>query len=300
MELTLLSLLLSSAVEPVLTSLENKKSYRLPLCRPQVFTKFFCAFIVAGLALALASCGGGGSGDDKNHSPVAKAGADVSVTLPYAQTSVKVQLDGSESYDIDGDSLTYSWTGSKDPDDVEQPELQLTAGNYLFHLAVTDSQGVSSALDSVEVSVIDASTLKALEADPSSLTFSALQQSTQLKVTATYNNDSVWDVTTLASGTQYLPENPGIISIDKDGLARAIGIGQTSIRIQNGALSLYVMAKVDTPPVAPVAASKTAIETLESQISDSLVVSWNPNSGLPVSMITHMEPFHVHHNGATL
>ena len=286
MELTLLSLLLSSAVEPVLTSLENNKSYRLSLCRPQVFTKIFCALIVSGLALALASCGGGGSGDDKNHSPVAKAGADVSVTLPYAQTSVKVQLDGSESYDIDGDSLTYSWTGSKDPDDVEQPELQLTAGNYLFHLAVTDSQGVSSALDSVEVSVIDASTLKALEADPSSLTFSALQQSTQLKVTATYNNDSVWDVTTLASGTQYLPENPGIISIDKDGLARAIGIGQTSIRIQNGALSLYVMAKVDTPPVAPVAASKTAIETLESQISDSLVVSWNPNSGLPASVMS--------------
>ena len=41
---------------------------------------------------------------DVNHPPVADAGSDKTV-----QEGSPVVLDGSQSYDIDNDSLTYSW-----------------------------------------------------------------------------------------------------------------------------------------------------------------------------------------------
>lgn len=57
------------------------------------------------LIMALLSCGGGGSDPQPtNHAPVAFAGPSQNVT-----TGTLVTLDGTGSYDEDGDPLTYGW-----------------------------------------------------------------------------------------------------------------------------------------------------------------------------------------------
>ena len=89
-----------------------------------------------------------------NNGPVADAGADVS-----GQTGSTVQLDGSGSYDPDGDLLSYAWTQMDgdavvlDESDPERPIFVTSSpGNYLFELVVSDSFLYSSP-DTVEAVV---------------------------------------------------------------------------------------------------------------------------------------------------
>jgi hypothetical protein len=86
--------------------------------------------------------------------PVAKAGADQNVTLPYGQTVVSVTLDGSASSSPDGSIATYIWSGTPTPSATAKPTLSLTAGSYTFTLTVTDSNGQASAPVSVHVTVV--------------------------------------------------------------------------------------------------------------------------------------------------
>jgi len=88
------------------------------------------------------------TGPGVNRPPVADAGRDITT---YRST---VNLDGSNSYDPDGDNITYSWTlvsGPATPDiafnRTSKPtvELELNAfGVYVFQLTVTDTRGASS------------------------------------------------------------------------------------------------------------------------------------------------------------
>lgn len=53
----------------------------------------------------LTACGGGGdSSGTTNHQPTAEAGANQAVLV-----NAEVSLDGSNSKDVDGNALTYSW-----------------------------------------------------------------------------------------------------------------------------------------------------------------------------------------------
>jgi hypothetical protein len=88
-----------------------------------------------------------------NTAPVAEAGTDVSVT-----TGTLVTLDGSASFDPDGDAITYQWT-QLDGEVVAlsgattaNPSFTAINGRYVFRLKVTDTHGTWD-VDNVEVVV---------------------------------------------------------------------------------------------------------------------------------------------------
>jgi len=91
-----------------------------------------------------------------NHTPVAVAGNPI--TIPFTQTA---QLNGSASYDPDGDPLTYAWTITGRPDGSTATLSSSTAvtptftpdkkGVYTFSLTVKDDENISSVPDTVTV-----------------------------------------------------------------------------------------------------------------------------------------------------
>ena len=92
-----------------------------------------------------------------NTAPVADAGEDQSIVL----INTLVLLDGTQSYDDDGDEITYSWSLKSKPEgsfaelnDTILPEPTFTAdlfGDYVVELIVSDPW-TSSAADEVLVS----------------------------------------------------------------------------------------------------------------------------------------------------
>jgi len=91
-----------------------------------------------------------------NKNPVAKAGADITITLPTSSTT----LNGSGSSDPDGTIASYAWVKIGGPSQfviassnaATTAVSSLTAGIYDFQLKVTDDKGLT-ALDTVKVIV---------------------------------------------------------------------------------------------------------------------------------------------------
>jgi hypothetical protein len=88
-----------------------------------------------------------------NHLPVAEAGRDTTV---YASTScvTSMTLDGTGSYDIDGDTLRFSWTGPFGAAAGTRAGVTLPPGLAIVRLVVADGKG-GSATDSVRIMVRD-------------------------------------------------------------------------------------------------------------------------------------------------
>lgn len=94
----------------------------------------------------------------KNNAPVADAGTDTSAT-----TDTLVVLDGTSSYDVDGDTLTYAWTMVSKPSDSEATLTSNssttskssftpdTAGTYYFRLRVSDGTTTTDAFVTITV-----------------------------------------------------------------------------------------------------------------------------------------------------
>lgn len=81
-----------------------------------------------------------------NQPPVANAGADQTVTASAATNTASATLDGSGSYDPDGDSLTYAWDdGQGHTSSAVQPTFTLPVGSHTFTLTVTDTYGASTS-----------------------------------------------------------------------------------------------------------------------------------------------------------
>lgn len=88
----------------------------------------------------------------ENRPPVARAGADQRAVVSAG--TVHVKLDGSESWDPDGDALSWVWNVVEAPNgmqitrdvrDEAQPVVALTTwGLYIFELKVDDGLGLSS------------------------------------------------------------------------------------------------------------------------------------------------------------
>jgi len=93
-----------------------------------------------------------------NTAPVAEAGEDQAVI----EIGSLVQLNGSQSYDVDGDDITYFWTISQKPDgslaELSDPYaigpsfVVDVHGDYIVTLVVTDILGAASQPDSMTVS----------------------------------------------------------------------------------------------------------------------------------------------------
>jgi hypothetical protein len=94
----------------------------------------------------------------QNSAPVAEAGADQYFENP----DVIIELDGSQSFDPDGDPITYAWTivskpidslaELSNPNDVQPTFVADTVGDYIIELVVTDDLGTMSVPDEVVVS----------------------------------------------------------------------------------------------------------------------------------------------------
>ena len=119
--------------------------------------------VLTALIFGLAACGGGGGGGDTvtpppmNLAPIANAGADQNVS-----TLSKVVLDGTHSFDEDGDLINYTWsilsvppgsniTSLAYPDSAKPLFRPDADGVYQLSLAVTDGQQNSAASDSVVI-----------------------------------------------------------------------------------------------------------------------------------------------------
>ncbi len=93
----------------------------------------------------------------ENQAPVANAGPDQIVKLGST-----VVLDGSASFDPNGDEISYSWTqlsgktvNLADPSTKFPVFLSGEIGDYTFGLIVMDNKGLQSTLDTVKITVIE-------------------------------------------------------------------------------------------------------------------------------------------------
>ena len=87
---------------------------------------------------------------------VRRDGFDDPVTTPGdLDDDCDVVLDGTGSTDPDGTIVSYTWTGSPDPDDIAQPTVHLPAGVHTFSLVVTDNDGNDSDADTVTITVTE-------------------------------------------------------------------------------------------------------------------------------------------------
>ena len=84
--------------------------------------------------------------------------AKIRFTIPHDKdvntTDITVALDGSDSYDVEGDSLSYTWTQTSgnnvylqytDDADGNTTNFSASPGEYTFKLTVSDSYGSSSS-----------------------------------------------------------------------------------------------------------------------------------------------------------
>jgi hypothetical protein len=112
---------------------------------------------------------GDGIGDVcDNWPPTANAGPDQTVYADAACMS-SVTLEGSGSSDPDGDSLTYSWTGSFGAVSGMNPRISLGFGVHTITLTVSD--GIGNDTDTLAVTVTDTTppTITNVSASPSVL-----------------------------------------------------------------------------------------------------------------------------------
>ena len=93
--------------------------------------------------------------DAVNMPPVIDTGGDQEITLPVNS----VVLDGSESYDPDGEIVSFEWTYISGPSEINPGDgatptvSNLIAGTYVFKLYVTDNHGDNDLTTDARVSV---------------------------------------------------------------------------------------------------------------------------------------------------
>lgn len=103
-----------------------------------------------------------------NRAPVANAGPDQTVSSSTGGAT-QVALDGSGSYDLDGDALVYiwNWTVANQPYQTSgaNPTIQLPVGQHIISLVVHDGRVYSSA-DTVTITVTQVNRRPVADAGP--------------------------------------------------------------------------------------------------------------------------------------
>ncbi len=152
-----------------------------------------------------------------NQPPVAKAGNDMTITLP----TNSVQLNGSSSYDPDG-TITYSWAKTAGPTQfnisnsttVNPVFSNLTAGTYTLRLTVTDNKGATATDDiNIIVNPVPANQPPVAKAG-NDITITLPTNSAQLNGNSSYDPDGTitysWAKT--AGPTQFTISNSTIVN----------------------------------------------------------------------------------------
>ncbi|MBI5778798.1 MAG: putative Ig domain-containing protein [Planctomycetes bacterium] len=95
--------------------------------------------------------------------PVANAGAD-QIQVKTQLLSFEAVLNGVESYDTDGNSLTYQWYGPFDPVTGPAPAVSVPEGRYTVSLLVDDGMTMSLP-DTTTIEIIPCFSLMAMARD---------------------------------------------------------------------------------------------------------------------------------------
>lgn len=172
-----------------------------------------------------------------NQSPVANAGADVTLTLP----TNSVNLNGSGT-DADGTIATYAWTKTSGPaatlTNANTATLSLTnlvAGTYVFQLTVTDDKGATDS-DDVTVTVNAANQPPVADAGPD-ITINLPTSSTIITGSAT---DADGSVATYAWSQVSGPNTAGLVNantavVTASGLAAGTYVFRLTVTDDDGA-----------------------------------------------------------------
>lgn len=198
-----------------------------------------------------------------NVAPVAAAGRDITITLPVS----RVTLDGAASYDEDGSIVTYSWTKTGGPAaTVVSPNASATAvnnlteGNYVFRLRITDNKGATDD-DYVTVVVKPApNSLPAANAG-SDIVITLPDNKATLDGSASADADgtlAAYEWTILSGPSQYIIVNATAATTDVTNLTEGTYKFRLHVTDDKGAIDAdTVLVKVNPaaplPNVAPVA-----------------------------------------------
>jgi hypothetical protein len=156
-----------------------------------------------------------------NSAPVADAGED----QPFDNEGIEIQLDGSQSFDPDGDTITYAWTIISKPQDsaaeLSNPNDVLPTfvadylGDYIIELAVTDDLGTISVPDEV---IVTSGNVKPV-ADAGGNQVAIVDQTVFLDGSGSYdaNNDPLtysWDMVSKPKDSIATLNNPLVVDPD--------------------------------------------------------------------------------------
>ncbi len=217
-----------------------------------------------------------------NVAPVANAGPDQSVTL----IGTMVQLDGTQSYDADGDTFTHQWTLlSKPPgsttflvgDTTELPTfLADVYGVYKVQLVVSDPW--TQGFDTVEVSFNNLAPVADAGSSQSVVVFDIVTLDGNGSTDA--NGDSLtykWDLISAPVGSLSVIADPTsmIASFSPD----LPGAYVMQLVVNDG----YVASDPDTIQVQAVALLTAAIEAV--QCTQEVIASLNPDVFINATML---------------
>ena len=196
-----------------------------------------------------------------NQSPVAKAGTDISITLPVST----VTLNGAASLDADGQLQSFAWTKLAGPSSyaINTPDKAATVinnlveGVYSFKLTVTDNGGASS-FDTIGVNVLP-KVMKAPVANAGADTTIKLPTN-MIALNGSSSADSDGTIRTYAwkkvvGPTQFTIGNPAAVSPVISNMVLGTYSFQLTITDDDGltASDLVVVRVVPKPLQAPVA-----------------------------------------------
>jgi len=127
---------------------------------------------------------------DTNELPVANAGHDQVVTDTDDNGQEEVTLDGSGSYDSDGEIVSWMWSeGETEIAEGETPTVSLSIGNHTITLAVTDNEGAAGTDDVVvEVRSAGAGAILTATKSATDLNGGALEIGDEIEFTITITN----------------------------------------------------------------------------------------------------------------
>ena len=249
----------------------------------------------------------------ENTRPIADAGPDRSTPLGMA-----VLLDGSDSTDVDGDSLSYQWSLTKvpvlstaalsDPSAVSPSFVVDLPGEYVVQLIVNDGVA-ASAPDTVTISTENTRPVADAGANQSVL------QGAMVSLDGTSSRDPDgdpiryrWSLTTVPPGSMATLNDPA--SPTPAFVADRPGIYLAQLEVDDGRLvsepdTVIITTATNTVPVANAGADQTdvpvgTVVTLDGSLSsdadgDPLTFEWSlltvpPGSGAVLSSTTAVQP----------